>query len=393
MPDYTYLIVGGGMASAAAISGIREVDPTGSIGVITAEPYPPYDRPPLSKWLWRGKPSSSIWRTADNSTVTFHQARTARALDAQRKQVTDDQGTVYRFSNLLLATGSTPRRLPFGGEHIIYFRTLDDYKRVRVLTEHGDHFVVIGSGFIGTEMAAALAMNGKQVTLVFPDDAIGSRTYPADLAGSLNAFFRAKGIELVPGAKVIGCEARAGNPVLTVHDIHTGHERAIVADGVIAGIGVQPNVELARAAGLDVDDGIRVDASFRTSQPDIYAAGDVASIYSAALDRWRRVEHEDNANSTGAYAGVAMAGRTVSYEHLPFFYSDLFETSYEAVGELDARLEMVEDWKHPCREGVVYYLRDGRVRGVLFWNIYGQVDAGRRLITSGKQFRLLDRAS
>jgi NADPH-dependent 2,4-dienoyl-CoA reductase/sulfur reductase-like enzyme len=393
MPGYTYLIIGGGMASAAAISGIREVDVTGSIGVITADPYPPYDRPPLSKWLWRGKPLSSIWRTADSSTVTFHQARTARVLDAQRKEVTDDQGSVYSFSKLLLATGSTPRRLPFGGDQIVYFRTLDDYKRVRALTEHGDRFVVIGSGFIGTEMAAALAMNGKRVTLVFPDDAIGSRTYPAELAGSLNAFFRSKGIELVPGAKVIGCEAGAGSSVLTVHDIQTGRERAIVADGVIAGIGVQPNVELARTAGLDVDDGIRVDASFRTSQPDIYAAGDVASIYNAALDRWRRVEHEDNANNTGAYAGVAMTGRTVSYEHLPFFYSDLFETSYEAVGELDARLEMIEDWKQHCREGVVYYRQDGRVRGVLFWNIYGQVDAGRRLITSGEQFRPIDRAS
>ena len=312
-------------------------------------------------------------------------------LDPRRKEVTDDEGTVYRFRKLLLATGSAPRRLPFGGDQIIYFRTLDDYKRVRALTEHGDRFTVIGSGFIGTEMAAALAMNGKQVTLIFPDDAIGSRTYPADLAGSLNEFFRAKGIELLPAAKVIGCESRAGIPVLTVQDIHTGKERAIVSDGVVAGIGVQPNVELARTAGLDVADGIRVDASFRTSHYDIYAAGDVASIYSTALDKWRRVEHEDNANSTGAYAGVAMTGRTVSYDHLPFFYSDLFETSYEAVGELDARLEMIEDWKDPCREGVVYYLRDGRVRGVLYWNIYGQVDAGRQLITSGKPFRPVGR--
>ncbi len=165
MPDYTYLIVGGGMASAAAISGIREVDETGSIGVIAAEPYPPYDRPPLSKWLWRGKPLSSIWQTADGRTVTFHQARTDRALDGRRRQITDDEGTAYHFGKLLLATRSTPRRLPFGGEQIIYSRTLDDYRRVRTLTEHGDRFVVIGSVFIGTEMAAALAMRGLEVPL------------------------------------------------------------------------------------------------------------------------------------------------------------------------------------------------------------------------------------
>src|SRR5450759_1310826 len=116
------------MAAAAAITGIREVDDVGSIGVITAEPHPPYNRPPLSKWLWRGKPLTSIWRKANSATVTFHQGRTARALDPRARQVTDDQDAVYHFDKLLLATGSTPRRLPFGGDEIIYYRTLDDYE-------------------------------------------------------------------------------------------------------------------------------------------------------------------------------------------------------------------------------------------------------------------------
>ena len=138
-----------------------------------------------------------------------------------------------------------------------------------------------------------------------------------------------------------------------------------------------PNVQLAQAAGLEVDDGIRVDASLRTSQPDIYAAGDVASVFNPALNQWCRVEHADNANSTGGYAGVAMTGRTASYDYLPFFYSDIFDIAYEAVGEVDARLEMVEEWKIPLKEGVVYYLRDGRVRGMLCWNIYGPLIAGR----------------
>jgi 3-phenylpropionate/trans-cinnamate dioxygenase ferredoxin reductase component len=153
-----------------------------------------------------------------------------------------------------------------------------------------------------------------------------------------------------------------------------------VADGVIAGIGVEPNVELARAAGLEVNDGIRVDVSLRTSHPDIFAAGDVASIYNPALKAWRRVEHADNANNTGGYAGVAMTGRTVAYEYLPFFYSDLFEVGYEAVGEVDARLEMVEDWRVPYREGTVTYVGDGRVRGALYWNVYGSIGAARRTI-------------
>lgn len=370
------------MAAASAITGIREIDDAGSIGVLTAEPHRPYNRPPLSKWLWRGKPLSSIWRKANSATVTFHQQRTARTLDPRRKQITDEQGEVYRFDKLLLATGATPRRLPFGGDEIIYYRTLDDYERVRRLAAQGGTFVIIGAGFIGSEMAAALAMNGRRATLVFPGAAIGSELYPAHLAQAVTSLFQAKGVEVVPRARAIGCEVRGGKQALTVRDIDAGRERTIVADGVIAGIGVEPNTELARAAGLDVDDGIRVDASLRTSHPDIFAAGDVASIYNAALETWRRVEHADNANTMGGYAGVAMAGRTVRYDYLPFFYSDLFEVGYEAVGEIDARLEMVEEWRIADVEGTVTYLRDGRVRGALYWNVYGSIGSGRRAIGS-----------
>lgn len=384
MLDFEYLIVGGGMAAAAAITGIREVDDAGSIGVITAEAHLPYNRPPLSKWLWRGKPLSSIWRKANSSGVAYHRARTARTLDPELKLVTDDDGTVYHFDKLLLATGSTPRRFDFGGDRIIYFRTLDDYERVRALTAVGNRFAVIGGGFIGSEMAAALAMNGKNVFLIFPDQSIGSRMYPAGLARRLDELFRARGVDVLPRSKVVGCEADGNGAVLTISDVESGIERELKVDGVIAGVGVEPNVELARAAGLEVNDGIVVDASLRTSHPDIFAAGDVASIYNAALGRYRRVEHADNANNSGGYAGVAMAGRNVSYEYLPFFYSDLWEHGYEAVGEVDSNLEMVEQWKTPNEEGVVYYLRDGRVRGVLTWNVYGMVGTGRRLIASGE---------
>jgi NADPH-dependent 2,4-dienoyl-CoA reductase/sulfur reductase-like enzyme len=374
------------MAAAAAITGIREIDDAGSIGVITAELHTPYNRPPLSKWLWRGKPVNSIWRKANSATVAFHRGRTARTLDPQTKQVVDDEGAVYRFDKLLLATGSTPRRLPFGGDDIIYYRTLDDYERVRRLAATGNTFVIIGAGFIGSEMAAALAMNGKRVTLVFPDDAVGSELYPPGLARSVSNLFQAKGVEVVPRARAAGCESRDGKQIVTVRGIDSGRERTIVADGVIAGIGVEPNVELAHSAGLEVSDGIRVDASLRTSHPDIFAAGDVASVYNSALQTWRRVEHADNANNTGGYAGVAMAGRTVRYEYLPFFYSDLFEIGYEAVGEIDSRLELVEEWRIPNVEGTVTYLRDGRVRGALYWNVYGSIGAGRRSIGSALEF-------
>src|SRR5271165_7489856 len=150
MPNYTYLIVGGGMTADAAVRGISEVDRSGSIGLLCAEGHPPYDRPPLSTKLWKGKPLESIWRQTGSQGVSLHLGRTARHLDLQNKRITDDQGTAYAYGKLLLATGGTPRRLPFGGEQIIYFRTLGDYERLRALTQGGQHFAVIGGGFIGS---------------------------------------------------------------------------------------------------------------------------------------------------------------------------------------------------------------------------------------------------
>jgi NADPH-dependent 2,4-dienoyl-CoA reductase/sulfur reductase-like enzyme len=153
-----------------------------------------------------------------------------------------------------------------------------------------------------------------------------------------------------------------------------------VADAVVAGLGVTPNVALADQAGLDIDDGVLVDEHLRTSEPDIWAAGDIANFHNPALDLRLRVEHENNALNTGALAGQNMAGGDRVYDTLPFFYSDLFDLGYEAVGLTDSRLEIFEDWKTPFREGVVYYLDGGRVRGVLLWNVWGQVDAARDLI-------------
>jgi NADPH-dependent 2,4-dienoyl-CoA reductase/sulfur reductase-like enzyme len=387
MPNYKYLIVGGGMTADAAIHGIREVDGDGSIGLLSVEGHPPYDRPPLSKKLWQGKPLESIWRQAETQGVNLHLGRAATNLDPKNKRIIDDQGTAYTYGKLLLATGGTPRRLPFGGEQIIYFRTLRDYERLRALTKAGEQFAIIGGGFIGSEIAAALAMNGKKVVMAFPDAGIGSHMFPPALAAFLNDYYRQKGVEVLPGERADSLETRAGRSVLKLGNAKSQGQREVVADGVVAGVGIQPNVELAEAAGLEVDNGIRVDASLRTSQPDIYAAGDVANFYNPALDKRLRVEHEDNANTTGRLAGQAMAGRAITYDHLPYFYSDLFELGYEAVGEVDSRLETVADWKEPNREGVVYYLRNGRVRGVLLWNVWEQVAAARLLIAEPGPFR------
>lgn len=382
MASYKYLIVGGGMTAAAAIEGIRSVDSSGPIGVIGAEPDRPYNRPPLTKGLWKGDSEDSIWRGTEQKGVTLHLGRTVRSIDAAKRTAVDAGGETYQFEKLLLATGATPRRLPFGGESIIYFRTLRDYHALRALTEKGNRFAVIGGGFIGWEIAAALAMNHQHATMIFPGEAIGDHIYPSGLARFLSGYYREKGVEIVSGQTAKALEKTADGAKLTLQN-----GRALVVDGVVAGIGVTPNVELAHNAGLRVENGIVVDEYLATTHSSVYAAGDVANFFNPALSKRLRVEHEDNANTMGKAAGENMAGKPSAYHHLPFFYSDLFDLGYEAVGELSPKMEIVEDWKNEYREGVVYYLRDQRVRGVLLWNTWGQVDAARELIAEAGPFR------
>jgi 3-phenylpropionate/trans-cinnamate dioxygenase ferredoxin reductase subunit len=381
MSDFRYLIVGGGMAADAAVRGIRQVDQSGEIEIISNEGHPPYNRPPLSKSLWKGESLEKVWRKTPTENVEIQLSRTVRSIDTKKKCVVDDKGTMHSFEKLLLATGGRVRRLPWNMEGIIYFRTLDDYQKLRSLTERGDRFAVIGGGFIGSEIAAALAMNHKSVTVIFPEEGIGARVYPSALSRFLNSFYQSKGVEVVTGHHVSDIEKRGTKFFVRTPD---GHQWEV--DGVVAGIGILPNVELAQSAGLAVENGIRVDEFLRTTHPDIFAAGDAANFYNPALASRIRVEHEDNANMMGELAGKNMAGPAIPYHHLPFFYSDLFELGYEAVGELDARLETIEDWKEEFHEGVVYYIKARRVRGVLLWNTWGQVDAARKLIAEQGPF-------
>ena len=375
MKHHKYLIVGGGMSADSAVRGIRKIDQSGAIAMICDELHPPYDRPPLSKSLWKERPFESIWRDTRDLNLAIHLGKKVVALDPAKKTATDDAGNIYTYEKLLLATGGSVRRLQQFDESVIYFRTVDDYRKLRELSGRGSDFVIFGGGFIGSEVAAALAMNDKRVTMIFPESAIGSRAYPQPLAEFLNSHYREKGVTVLASESVNSVRTMDGKSIVT-----TGSGMEISADGVVAGLGIVPNTALAEQAGLTIDNGIVVDKWLRTNNPDIYAAGDVASFYCDALDERVRVEHEDNANVMGEMAGTNMAGQSDAYLHLPFFYSDLFDLGYEAVGKIDASLELVEDWSEPFRKGVVYYLHEGRVCGVLLWNTWGQVSAATQLI-------------
>jgi NADPH-dependent 2,4-dienoyl-CoA reductase/sulfur reductase-like enzyme len=375
MTGYNYLIVGGGMTADAAAKAIRATDAKGTIGIISSDPHAPYARPPLSKALWKGESEDTIWKHTETADVALQLGRRVTAINPGKKTVSDDRGNAISYEKLLLATGGTPRRLPLPSEQIIYYRTYDDYRRLRALANEKLKFLVLGGGFIGSEVAAALRMSGCDVTMLIPEAGIGARVYPADLSRFLVDYYREQGVDVRTGEGLASLTQSAGKVL-----VKTTRGEEIGVDVVVAGLGIQPNVDIAEQAGVHVENGIVVDELLRTNVPDIFAAGDVANFYNPQLGTRIRVEHEDNANSMGAAAGRSMAGQGTPYTHLPFFYSDLFQLGYEAVGELDPRLDTEADWKEPFREGVVYYLRDGRARGVLLWNTWGQVDNARALI-------------
>jgi 3-phenylpropionate/trans-cinnamate dioxygenase ferredoxin reductase component len=381
MKQYKYLIVGSGMTADAAVRGIRELDANSSIGMISYETEMPYARPPLSKGMWKGSPLETIWRGTEKLNVDFLLGRKVTELDPAAKRIRDDQGDEYGYEKLLLATGCSPIRLPFGGEEIIYFRTLQDFERLYTLAEQSRRFLVIGAGFIGSEIAASLSTFGKQVTMIFREDSIGENIYPAELSHFLNDFYSKKGVELMPKEEVASLEKTAYSL-----KVMTRGGREFHVDGVVAGLGVRPNVDLAMSAGLKVENGIVVDDRQRTSAADVFAAGDVAMFPHKILAKLVRVEHEDNALKMGMQAGRNMAGADEAYTHTPFFYSDLFELGYEAVGELSSKLETFADWQEPFKKGVVYYLEAGRVRGVLLVNVWKKVKDATALMAEPGPF-------
>jgi 3-phenylpropionate/trans-cinnamate dioxygenase ferredoxin reductase subunit len=386
--EFAYIVVGGGATGGSAVKGIRERDKEGSILLIGAEKHLPYNRPPLSKELWFGR--KKVDQIGVNKEGYYDQAgvqvllgKRIVDLDAAQKTVTDDEGARYSFQKLLLATGGVARHLTIPGgdlDGVVYYRYLDDYLKLRTETLDGKSAVVIGGGFIGSEMAAALTANGVAVTMIFPEPYLVQRVFPDYLGEALQEQYAGRGIQFRHGDRPSAI-ARTG----AGYETRTQNGDLVKADLIVAGIGIVPAVELAKGASLQVGDGIVVNEFLQTSHPDIYAAGDNARFPYQALGRSMRVEHWDNALSQGKWAGRNMAGAREAFSYMPYFYSDLFEFGYEAVGDVDSRLETYADWQKENDTGVIYYLEDGRVRGAMLCNIWGKLDAARELIRQGER--------
>jgi 3-phenylpropionate/trans-cinnamate dioxygenase ferredoxin reductase component len=388
MPEqsYSYIIVGAGVAGASAVEGIRQQDQHGSILLVGAEKDLPYDRPPLSKQLWTGGKTVTEIVLHDEAFYQKNDVELRLGIDVTRidpaaHSISDNSGGSYRYQQLLLATGGTPTRLSIRGgdlDGVSYYRTLHDYRQLRAAAVEGKSALVVGGGFIGSEMAASLLSNKLAVTMIFPSPWLVSRVFPESLGRYLTQQYRGKGVEVHAGDVPLSIQ-RDGNGYVT----RTRSGREIRTDLVVAGIGITPNVSLARTAGLLTGNGVIVNEFLQTSAPDIYAAGDIALFPEAGFGP-RRLEHWDNAVSQGKHAGRNMAGAREPFTYVPFFFSDLFEFGYEAVGDVDSRLTTFADWQEENKTGVVYYLDGGLLRGAMMCNVWGQVDAARNIIQQGQ---------
>ncbi|ORZ33374.1 hypothetical protein BCR44DRAFT_125077 [Catenaria anguillulae PL171] len=450
--SFKYVLIGGGTASYSAMLGIRELDPTGEILIITAEPYAPYQRPPLSKELWfkganaesleftnwQGEQTSLMYQPASayespaadlvptgEGTKLLTNAR-AVALDVDAQTITLESGTVVKYDKVLLATGGTPRKLAVqkglpevAQRRVVTYRTVDDFKKLTQVVS-GDEgktkkVAVIGGGFLGSELSVALAQkDGVDVTQVFPEEGNMALVFPRYLTKWTTNQITSEGVTVLPKSTVtsLAYDDEADKILVQVNN----GDSPLAVDHVVVAVGIEPNVTLAKNAGLEIDPvrgGIAVNAELE-ARHNVFAAGDNVSFHDVVLGR-RRVEHYDNAVLQGRWAGRSMAGKPKAFTHQSMFWSDLGpKIGYEAMGVLDSSLVTVGVWGHQqtdassvpaaaadgaktdaplgkppgseeFRKGVVFYVRDDKIVGVLMFNVHGKVDVARRILLEGRK--------
>lgn len=328
------VVVGASLAGAKAVEALRESGYDGSLVLLGAEPHPPYERPPLSKGhlLGTAELESAFVNDAgwyDEHQVELRTGTEVTALDARGHRVLVG-ATAQSYSKLLLATGCSPRRMPLAEQHgapVTYLRTMEDSARIKAALRPGSRVVVIGGGWIGLEVAAAARTVGADAVVVESLELPLLRVLGGEVAEIFAGLHREHGVDLRLSAEVTAVERMHDRAVVRLAD-----GAAIEADLVVVGVGVAPNTALAESAGLDTDNGILVDEHLRASNPDVYAAGDVASVQHPVLGQRVRVEHWDNAIGQGTVAGQNLAGREVAYERLPYFFTDQYDLGMEYVG-------------------------------------------------------------
>src|SRR5215212_1473223 len=382
--DQTHIIVGASLAGAKAAETLREEVFDGRVVLVGAEADRPYERPPLSKDYVRGEVGREKVYVHDESFYSEHDIElrlgtTAVDLNTSTRELTLDNGDLLRYDRLLLATGSEPRRLAIPGaelDGVLYLRSVHDSDALRERLDRGGAVVVVGAGWIGAEVAASARQRGLEVTVIEPASVPLERVMGAEVGAIYRDIHTDQGVEMLMAT---GVEAFEGDDV--VERVRTSDGGVIECDFVVVGVGVQPRIQLAAQAGLDVDNGILVDERLQTSAPGVFAAGDVANARHPFYGDRIRVEHWANALHQGPAAARNMLGQTVPFDRLPYFFSDQYEVGMEYSG-------FARDWDRvvfrgdpASREFVAFWISDERVVAGMNVNVWDVNDPIRRLIS------------
>jgi 3-phenylpropionate/trans-cinnamate dioxygenase ferredoxin reductase component len=365
MNQANIVIVGGGMVAGYAAKQMVELGlPSGELAILSADNAVPYERPPLSKSFLAGKDSEDAIKINPEEFYGQHGIELKLecevvALDTKRERLVLKGGDEFGFQKLIIATGARPRTLNIAGsslQNLFYLRTLNDSKSIRNAAEKAKHGVVVGGGFIGMEVAAVLAHKGIEVTMVLNDDRIWKRLFSPEMSSFFERYYTARGVRILKSSAVKELRGEG-----TVHSAVLSDGQTVVCDLVVAGLGVEPAIELASSGGLDVGDGILVNEFLQTSQSDIFAAGDVANYQDVLFGKRRRVEHWDNAVSQGQYCARSMMGDATPFKHVPYFFSDVFDLSYEYWGDSSSADQIVHRGGTSSNSFSVWWLRQERV--------------------------------
>ena len=360
-----YVILGGGMVAGYAAKELveRGLKP-GELTILSADSSVPYERPPLSKGFLAGKDTEESIRINPEEFYLQHGIevqlrRQVAGVDSGAKALRFESGEELGFEKLVLATGARVRTLTVPGSNlagISYLRSLEDSKRIRLQAENAKRTIVIGGGFIGMEVAAILAQKGIEVTMVLRDDRIWQQLFTPAMSGFFEGYYSSRGVRFARRAKV--AELRGSR---SVESVALENGESLPCDFVVAGIGVRPETEVFAGSGIGVGDGLVVNKYLQSSHPDIYAAGDVASYEDTLFGKRRRVEHWDNAVSQGQHCARALLGDRAPFVHVPYFFSDVFDLSYELWGDSSGADKTVERGDITSTSFSVWWLSQERV--------------------------------
>jgi 3-phenylpropionate/trans-cinnamate dioxygenase ferredoxin reductase component len=382
--DQTHVIVGASLAGAKAAETLREEGFDGRVVLIGAEEERPYERPPLSKDYLRGEVGREKVYVHDESFYAEHDielrlGRSGVSLDTSSNELALDGGERLRYDRLLLATGAEPRRLSIPGaelDGVLYLRSVEDSDALRGRLDRGGAVVVVGSGWIGAEVAASARQRGLEVTVVDPLSVPLERVLGVEVGTIYRDIHSEHGVQMLMGT---GVEAFQGDAA--VERVRTSDGQELDCDFVVVGVGVEPRTELALEAGIAVDDGVVVDEELQTSVPGVFAAGDVANAHHPFYGERIRVEHWANALNQGPAAARNMLGQPSAYERLPYFFSDQYDVGMEYTGLARSWDRVVFRGDPAGREFVAFWLAEDRVVAGMNVNVWDVTDHIKRLIS------------